>query len=330
MEYRFLGKTGIRVSELCFGTMSFGSTADKKTSQQMYAACRDAGVNFFDTANVYSDGVSEEMLGEFIADQRDQIVLATKAYFPTSEDPNARGSTRYHLTRAVEDSLRRLDTDRIDLLYLHRFDQKTPLEETLRVLDDLVRSGKVLYIAASNFAAWQVMKGLGISRRLGLESFVCLQPMYNLVKRQAEVELLPLASSENLGVCPYSPLGAGLLTGKYGRGKRPDQGRLVENEIYQARYSDTSDFDIASDFVDIADECGVHPVTLAIRWVSTHRAVTAPILGARNVEQLKPALGSVDFEMDQELRQRVSDISRTPPPATDRKEEQTGHSYGAR
>jgi aryl-alcohol dehydrogenase-like predicted oxidoreductase len=330
MDYRFLGKTGVRVSELCFGTMSFGSTADKGTSREMYDACRDAGVNFFDTANVYSDGVSEKWLGDFIADERDQIVLATKAYFPTSNDPNARGSTRYHLTRAVEDSLRRLDTDRIDVLYLHRFDEITPLEETMRVLDDLVRSGKVLYLGASNFAAWQVMKALGISQRRDLESFVCLQPMYNLVKRQAEVEILPMAESEQLGVCPYSPLGAGLLTGKYGRGKRPEQGRLVENEIYEARYSDTSDYDIASDFVEIADECGVHPVTLAVRWVSTHPAITAPILGARNVGQLEPALASADFEMDDELRQRVSDISRTPPPATDRKEEQTGHSYGAR
>jgi aryl-alcohol dehydrogenase-like predicted oxidoreductase len=330
MDYRFLGKTGIRVSELCFGTMSFGSTADKETSRQMYDACRDHGINFFDTANVYSDGVSEEWLGDFIAEERDEIVLATKAYFPTSDDPNHRGSTRYHLTRAVEDSLRRLDTDRIDLLYLHRFDEVTPLEETLRVLDDLVRSGKVLYLGASNYAAWQVMKALGISRRKNLESFVCLQPMYNLVKRQAEVEILPMAESEELGVCPYSPLGAGLLTGKYGRGKRPEEGRLVENEIYEARYSDTSDFDIATDFVEIADEYGVHPVTLAIRWVSTHPAITAPILGARNVGQLEPALASVDFEMDDELRQRVSDVSRTPPPATDRKEEQTGHSYGAR
>ena len=330
MDYRFLGKTGVRVSELCFGTMSFGSTADKDASKEMYETCREAGVNFFDTANVYSDGLSEEMLGEFMAHERDEIVLATKAYFPTGDDPNARGATRYHLTGAVEDSLRRLDTDRIDVLYLHRFDEKTPLEETLRVLDDLVRAGKVLYIAASNFAAWQVMKALGISERRGLETFVCLQPMYNLAKRQAEVELLPMAESEQLGVCPYSPLGAGLLTGKYGRGEKPEQGRLVENEIYQARYGDTSNYDIASDFVDIADEYDIHPVSMAIRWVSTHPAVTAPIIGARNVEQLEPALASVDFDMDDALRARIGEVSPTPPPATDRKEEQTGHSYGKR
>jgi aryl-alcohol dehydrogenase-like predicted oxidoreductase len=206
VEYRFLGNTGVKVSSLCYGTMSFGGEADEETSAAMYRHCREAGINFFDCANVYAGGRSEEVLGRLIAGERNDLIITSKVYFPAGDDLNARGATRRHILQAIEDSLRRLNTDRIDVYFIHHFDDDTPLEETLRVLDDLVRQGKILYPAASNFAAWQVAKALGISERHAWARFECIQPMYNLVKRQAEVELLPMAQSEHVGVISYSPV----------------------------------------------------------------------------------------------------------------------------
>ncbi len=330
MEYTYLGKTGVQVSSLCFGTMSFGGDADEETSIAMFNRCREAGINFFDCANVYQGGVSEGILGKLIQDCRDEVVITSKVYFPMGEDRNARGSSRKHIQRAVENSLRRLNTDYIDVYFLHRFDEKTPLEETLRVLDDLVRQGKILYPAASNFAAWQVAKGLGISTREGLARFECLQPMYNVAKRQAEVELLPMAESEQVGVIPYNPLGGGLLTGKYGINKRPNAGRIVENKMYGTRYGDELVYQIADDFVQFAQERGYDPVALSVAWVASHPAVTAPILGARNVAQLEGSLKSVDIEMTPELRAEISALSPEPPPATDRNEERTSNSFKVR
>ena len=275
-SYRYLGSTGVKVSPLCFGTMSFGDIADRKASAAMFHRCRDAGINMFDCANVYADGASEEILGELIAPCRDEIVLTTKAYFPMGDGPNERGASRYHLVRAVEDSLRRLGTDRIDVFFVHRFDDETDLHETLQALDDLVRQGKVLYVGASNFAAWQVAKALGIQSREGWSPFHVIQPMYNLAKRQAEVELLPMADAESLGVTPYSPLGGGLLTGKYGVEQRPDAGRLIENDMYKTRYGNEMHYQVAERFTAFAAEHGLDPVSLAVAWVATHPAVTAP------------------------------------------------------
>ena len=198
MKYKLLGKTGVEVSELCLGTMSFGGAADKEESSKMFNASRDAGVNFFDCANVYEKGLSEEILGNLISDSRDQLVITSKVYFPMGDDVNSRGGSRKHIMSAVNESLRRLKTDYIDIYFLHRFDDFTPIEETLRAMDDLVSSGKILYLGASNFAAWQVAKALGVSEKNGWSRFECIQPMYNLVKRQAEVEILPMALSENV------------------------------------------------------------------------------------------------------------------------------------
>lgn len=329
-ESVFLGRTGIRTSRLAFGTMSFGGDADEAESARMFAACRDAGIDHFDCADVYAGGRSEEVLGRLLADCRDQVVLATKAYFPTGKGPNDRGSSRYHLVRAVEGSLRRLGTDRIDLFYLHRFDDVTALDETLRAVDDLVRAGKVLHPAVSNFAAWQVTKALGVQAAEGLSRLVAVQPMYNLLKRQAESEILPMARSESLAVFPYSPLAGGLLSGKYGPETRPESGRIVDNAMYATRYGDPSNFEVAAAFTQLARELGHHPVALAIAWVASHPDVTAPLLGARNLEQLRPALGALDVEMTDELRTRVSALSRAPAPATDRNEESTAHNYGSR
>ncbi len=328
--YRYLGNTGVKISPLCMGTMSFGDAADPETAAAMFRRCREAGINAFDCANVYADGRSEEILGDLIADCRDQVVLTTKAYFPTGEDPNARGAHRYHLVRSVENSLRRLGTDRIDVLFVHRFDEKTAFHETLRALDDLVHQGKVLYLGASNFAAWQVMKGLGLQRREGWTPFHVIQPMYNLAKRQAEVELLPMAKSEELGVLPYSPLGGGLLTGKYGVDKRPDEGRLVENDMYRTRYGDDVHYRVAERFVQFAEEQGYDPVPLAVSWVAHHPAVTAPIIGARNLDQLEGSLAALDVDMTLDLYDAISDLAPTPPPATDRVEERSEHTYGKR
>ena len=329
-EYRYLGDTGVKVSPLCFGTMSFGGIADEGTSAAMFRRCREVGINFFDCANVYEGGRSEEILGALIQDCRDEVVITSKAYFPMGDDPNARGASRYHLTRAVEGSLRRLGTDYIDLYFVHRFDEQTALEETLRALDDLVRQGKVLYLGASNFAAWQVMKALGISRREALAPFHVIQPMYNLVKRQAEVELLPMAQSERLGVIPYSPLGGGLLTGKYGVDTRPDAGRLTSNTMYRTRYGERLNYEVAEHFTEFAQSNGFDPVSLAVAWVGSHPAITAPIIGARNLEQLEGSLGALDINMTPDLRQDINDLSPTPPPATDRVEERSEHTYGTR
>jgi aryl-alcohol dehydrogenase-like predicted oxidoreductase len=320
MEYRSLGSTGVQVSRLCFGTMSFGGDADAATSRAMFARCRDAGINFFDCADVYAGGKSESILGGFIADSRNELVIATKAHFPTGQEPTSRGSTRYHLVRAVEASLQRLKTDRIDILYLHHYDTGTALEDTLRSLELLVQQGKILYPAASNFAAWQVMRSLGIAERRGYTPFACLQPMYNLAKRQAEVEILPMAKEMGIGVCTYSPLAGGLLTGKYVSPSA--EGRLKVNAAYKVRYGEAHYQDVAAGLSALAKEIGHHPASVAVAWVASHPAVTAPILGARNLEQLEPSLKALDVPMSAELRDRVSRLSATPPPAHDRTEEQ--------
>ncbi|KAA9022912.1 aldo/keto reductase [Niallia endozanthoxylica] len=320
MNYRTVGKTGIQVSNLCFGTMSFGGNADEETSKAMFKRCREAGINFFDTANVYSDGRAEEILGECIADCRDEIILTSKVYFPRGRDINARGLSRRHIMLEVENSLRRLKTDRIDFYFVHMFDENTPIEETLRALDDLQSQGKILYPAVSNWAAWQIAKALGISAKEQLARFELIQPMYNLVKRQAEVEILPLALSEQMGVIPYSPLGAGLLTGKYGVNKRPEEGRIVQEKRYTDRYADEMNYVVADRFTAYASEQGIHPATLAVAWVMSNPAITAPIIGARNVEQLDYSLAAVDVEMTPEWRNEISSLSITPAPATDRAE----------
>ncbi|MCC6527633.1 MAG: aldo/keto reductase [Polyangiaceae bacterium] len=330
MHYRFVGTTGLKVSALALGTMTFGAEADEATSAAMFARARDAGVNFFDCADVYAQGRSEEILGRLAKPCRHEVVLATKAYFPTGSDPNARGSSRYHLRRAVEQSLRRLGTDRIDVFYLHRFDDATALGDTLRTLDDLVRAGMILYPAVSNFAAWQAARALGLAERSGFAPIVCMQPMYNLLKRQAESEILPLARAEKLAVVCYSPLAGGLLSGKYGRTARPEVGRMVTNKMYQTRYGAASNYAVAEDFGALARELGVHPASLAVAWVAHHPGVTAPLVGARNVEQLEPCLAATDLAMTPELYARIAALSPAPPPATDRNEEASAHNYGAR
>lgn len=327
MKYKVLGRTGVLVSELCLGTMTFGNEADEIESAKIFNKCRAAGVNFFDCSNNYSGGRAEEILGKLIHDCRDEVVITTKVSQRIGKDVNAIGASRRHIMLSIEQSLSRLKTDRIDLYIIHYFDPYTAMDETLRAFDDLVHQGKVLYLGVSNWAAWQIAKALGISAKNGLARFECIEPMYNLVKRQAEVEILPLAQSEQLGVIPYNPLGGGLLSGKYSKGLQPTSGRIVELTNYNQRYSDPAYYESAERFVDFAQELGVSPVTLAISWVKSHPGVTAPIIGARNVTQLEASLGAVNFNLSADMREKISKLSVSPGIATDRLEEELDVKY---
>jgi len=286
----------------------------------MYHAGRDAGINFFDTADQYNAGKSEEILGELIRGHRDELVIATKCFNPTGKDVNARGANRRHVRRAVEASLKRLGTDRIDVLFLHHYDAHAPLEEHMRSLEDVVRSGKVLYPALSNYSAWQTQAALGYQQRNGWAPLQVIQPMYSLVKRQAEVELLPMAQANGVGVVAYSPAGGGLLSGRYLQAGAT--GRHTTNKMYKARYSDEWMHETAAKFVDFCKERGWHPMSAAVAWVGAHPAITAPIIGARSLDQLRASLDSVKIAMTPEVRSQIAAFSRTPPPATDRTDEQ--------
>ena len=284
MKYRLLGNTGIRVSQLGMGTMTFGREADKSESEAMFKRCLDDGINFFDCANVYGDGVAETILGELIADHRQELIVTSKCGSPFGSAIHSQGGSRMNIMASIEASLKRLKTDFIDIYFLHRFDDCTPLEVSLRALNDLVSQGKVRYIGVSNFSAWQTMKACGLTAQHDWAPIDCIQPMYNLVKRQAEVEILPMAKSENIGVITYNPIGAGLLAGKYGSDHTTGEGRLTTDDMYQKRYRDRWMFDAAKRFGEFAVKAGYHPVSLAVAWVSKNEAVTAPIIGARRCQ----------------------------------------------
>jgi aryl-alcohol dehydrogenase-like predicted oxidoreductase len=319
MEYRALGRTGVRVSRLCFGTMSFGGDADETESAGMYRASRDAGINFFDCADQYNKGRSEEILGLLMRGHRDELVITTKSFNPAGPDINARGNSRRHITRAIEASLKRLGTDRVDVFFLHQADPHTPIEESLRALEDLARAGKVLYSGLSNHSAWLTQRALDVQEKNGWAQLQVIQPMYNLVKRQAEVEILPMAQANGIAVIPYSPAGGGLLSGKYVQ--KDAQGRLATNKMYEARYGEPWMHEVAAKFAEFCRNKNLHPVSVAVAWVGTHPGVTAPIIGARNLGQLRASLDSLKVEMNPLLRAAIADLSRTPPPATDRSEE---------
>ena len=329
MNYNVLGNTGVLVSELCFGTMTFGNEADESESTKMFHQCKDAGINFFDCSNNYSDGRAESILGNLIQTCRDEVVITSKVSQRIGKDINALGTSRRHIMLSIEQSLKRLKTDRIDIYFIHHFDPLTPMEESLRALDDLVRAGKVLYLGVSNWAAWQIAKALGISAKNNLARFECIEPMYNLLKRQAEVEILPLALSEKLGVIPYSPLAAGLLSGKYSN-HTPATGRIVDKLQYSKRYSHARYYEIAALFTHYAQELNVSPTTLAIRWTMAHPAITAPIIGARNTAQLHDSLAAINLNIDAEVLEHITQLSDAPACATDRLEEELDASFKLR
>jgi aryl-alcohol dehydrogenase-like predicted oxidoreductase len=321
MQYTTLGRTGVTVSRLCFGTMSFGGDADEAMSARMFARCREAGINFFDCANVYSAGKAEEILGRLMRDGRDQLVITSKAGMPVKDQPiNGRGLSRRLIFQQIDVSLKRLGTDHLDVYFYHCDDFALPQEEILRSMDDLVRLGKVRYIGASNWSAWRIALALGISERECMNRIAVLQPMYSLAKRTAEVEILPLARAQGLGVISYSPLGGGLLTGKYASAQ-PAQGRLTGNAMYAKRYEQETYRQTATRFAEYAAKAGVSPVTLAVAWVKSHPGITAPIIGARNLEQLEPSLAAGDYTLSDQQRQEIAGLTPPVPVATDRDEE---------
>lgn len=302
--------SGKPLSRFSFGTMQFGGKADDTASAALYADSRAAGINFFDTAYAYNGGASEEIVGKLIRDERDDIFLATKA-------ANQKTATPEIIHREFGESRKRLGVETVDLFYIHQWDPVTPLEESLGALAGYVQDGAIRYVGVSNFAAWQVMKARSIAKDLGF-SVDFLQPMYNLVKRQAEVEILPMCVSEGVRVAPYSPLGGGLLTGKYTTG---GAGRIRDDKMYAKRYELDWMHDTAKNLTEIAAEAGVHPATLAVAWVARHEGIWGPIVSARSSEQLAPSLAAISLEMDDALYARLSDLSPTPAPANDRSEE---------
>jgi aryl-alcohol dehydrogenase-like predicted oxidoreductase len=314
MEYRRLGDTGLMVSELCLGCMTFGREASEEDSKRLVDRFLDAGGNFIDTADVYSKGVSEEITGRAIKGVRDDVVLATKVYFPMGEGPNDTGLSRKHVTQGCEDSLRRLGTDYIDLYQVHCWDSATPLKETLSALTDLVRSGKVRYIGVSNFTGWQLVKSVCLSEANGLERFVCLQPQYSLVERNIEREILPICLEEGLGVIPWSPLGGGFLSGKYRREEEPPEGsRISEAVASMEEHWDRRATDRnwrALDVVGrISEETGKSYAQISLNWLLRQDGVTAPIIGARTLEQLEDNLGASGWTLDEQQVEELSDAS---------------------
>ncbi len=304
--------SGARPADFAFGCMQFGGTADETASRAMFEAARAAGIAHFDTAYAYTDGRSESLLGRFAARERDEIFVATKVGYDG-------GAARDNILKTFDASRTRLGMDVIDLLYMHRWDDETPLEDTFATLAELRNAGAIRYIGVSNYAAWQVMKAQAVAAQCGTRIDV-IQPMYNLVKRQAEVEILPMCASEGILPVPYSPLGGGLLTGKYASGTEAD-GRLSRDHRYAARYGQEAMHSAAAALGGIARELGTDPATLAVAWVAQHTSAPVPILSARSVAQLEPSLAGMSFAMPDALYARLCALMPTPPPATDRLEE---------
>ncbi|MEX2205533.1 MAG: aldo/keto reductase [Myxococcota bacterium] len=313
MKLRRLGRTGLKVSNLCLGTMTFGNPqwgCDEPTSARIVARFLDGGGNFIDTADVYSNGVSEEITGRAIRAKRQQIVLATKVAGPMGAGPNDLGVSRKHILDAIDASLRRLGTDYIDLYQVHAYDPTTPLDETLRALDACVRAGKVRYLGCSNYSAWQLMKATALARELGTARFDCLQPQYSLVCRTIEREHIPLCLEEGIGVIPWSPLGGGLLTGKFKKGgAAPAGARGAVDPTMRERFVADRNLAIAETVASVATGLGKTASQVALAWAATQPAVSSPIFGARTLEQLEDNLGAADLVLPEEARKRLDEAS---------------------
>ena len=317
MEYRAFGRTGVQVSALCLGCMNFGDTksgTSEDDSIRLMHRAIDAGINFFDTADVYSRGVSETIVGKALADggRRDKVFLATKVYNRMSDDPNDFGSHRHHIIKGCEDSLRRLGTDHIDLYQIHRPKSDIPIDETLRALDDLVKAGKVRYIGTSTFGAWQIVESLWASKELHLNRFVCEQPPYNLLDRRVERELLPMCRTYGIATIPWAPIAGGLLTGKYRLGQaRPDAARYAKG-AFANRDNDTA-LAAVEKYLVFCEERGVNPTHFAVAWCKDQPGVTSPIIGPRTMEQFEDYLKALDVMVSDDDRTAIDAIF---PPGT--------------
>jgi len=306
MDYVRLGSTGLKVSRLCLGCMTYGSkkwrdwVLEEEESRPFFRRALEAGINFFDTADMYSDGVSEEITGRALKDlaSRDRIVIATKVFNPMGDDPNQRGLSRKHIHHAIDDSLRRLGTDYVDLYQIHRFDYHTPIEETLRALDDIVRAGKALYIGASSMYAYQFAKMLAASDQHGLARFVTMQNHYNLVYREEEREMLPLCREEGIGVIPWSPLARGFLAGNRNTQAFGETTRAKTDDYAQKMYYQPSDFAVVDRVTTIARQRGIPNAQVALAWVLQQPGVTAPIVGASKMKHLDDALAALEVKLD--------------------------------
>ena len=320
MEYRRLGSSGLFVSAMTLGTMTFGGRGkfgmvgktDVETATRQVDMCLDAGVNLFDTADMYSDGESEEILGKAIEGRRDRLLLATKARMPVGEGPNETGLSRYHLIHQCEESLRRLGTDHIDLYQTHEWDGLTPLEETLEALDTLVKSGKVRYVGCSNLAGWQLMKALGVSEKLGYQRYVSQQIYYSLEARDAEYELVPLGLDQECSILVWSPLAGGLLSGKYRRDRDAEEGRHVEGWDEPPVRDPDKLYDTIDALVEIAEEHSVSAAQVSLAWLLGRPGVASVVVGARTEDQLSDNLAAADLVLSDEELSRLDEVSLPP------------------
>jgi len=318
MDHVRLGRTGLQVSRLCLGTMTFGLQCDESTAGAILDRAAEGGVDFLDSSDAYplggdlnTRGITEEILGRWLRGKRDRFILATKCFAPTGPAPFDAGNSRKHIMAAVDASLRRLQTDYIDLYQLHGYDRATPIDETLSALDDLVHQGKVRYTGCSNFLTYQLVRAIGRSETLRLVRFDSVQPRYNLLFRQIEREMLPFCGEEGVGVIPYNPIAGGLLSGKHSRAEPPAEGTRftlgTAGGLYQDRYWNEPEFDTVEELRQLADQAGVNLVTLSVAWVLANKAVTAPIIGASNPGQLDSSLAAADFVLDDDLKQQLDD-----------------------
>jgi 1-deoxyxylulose-5-phosphate synthase len=320
MEHVRLGRSGLQVSRLCLGTMTFGLQSDEATAIAVMDRAAEGGVDFLDSSDAYplggdlaSRGRTEEIIGRWLRGKRDRFIVATKCFAPTGPAPFDAGNSRKHIMSAVEDSLRRLQTDYIDLYQLHGYDPNTPIDETLGALDDLVHQGKVRYTGCSNFLTYQLVRAVGRSETLGLARFDSVQPRYNLLFRQIEREMLPFCAEDGVGVIPYNPIAGGLLSGKHSRSAPPPEGTRFTlgwaGAMYQERYWNEHAFDTVEALRKLADQAGVSLVTLAVAWVLANKAITAPIIGASRPEQLDDSLAAAAYALDADLKRQLDEVT---------------------
>ncbi|HTX85220.1 MAG TPA: aldo/keto reductase [Streptosporangiaceae bacterium] len=320
MEHARLGRTGLQVSRLCLGTMTFGLQCDEPTSGAILDRAAEGGIDFLDTSDAYplggdlgTRGVTEEIVGRWLRGRRERFIVATKCFAPTGPAPFDGGNSRKHIMSAVEASLRRLQTDYIDLYQLHGYDRQTPIDETLAALDDLVHSGKVRYLGVSNFLTYQLVRAVGRTETLGLTRIDCVQPRYNLLFRQIEREMLPYCGEDGIGVIPYNPIAGGLLSGKHQRANPPPAGTRftlgTAAQNYQDRYWHDREFDTVEQLRRLADDAGVNLVTLSVAWVLANPAITAPIIGASTPAQLDSSLAAVQYIVSDDLWQQLDDLT---------------------